>query len=359
MSTDIYYVSKDDGNFLNKGIRDGKIVVMRNVAARYDGADDALRALGLFGAEGREPGSSKDEHPTDSAVVQWGGEEWVVGELAYDMGIKSFEPTTYSRYGTEEWYAIIAASFVKLYSKRSGVIALTFSMPVSQVKAGRHREVKEMLAGAWEVGYEGKNLHYEVPDDLIDMVPEGFGSLAYLCLSEDGKRFQDRSLAESRVVVLDFGGYTVGVTTYDMLSIGSYNNTIETGLIHVRNQVNQELKRRYNRPDVPSTILDRVVKTKTYRHAGGPEEDVGDIVDRALIQLMKDAHKVWNEDLSHGADYDIVIITGGGGPIIGPLLMPQLQHRNVRIVPEGEAHLANAVGALRHRKFKREYVRSR
>jgi len=56
-----------------------------------------------------------------------------------------------------------------------------------------------------------------------------------------------------------------------------------------------------------------------------------------------------------GADYDAVIITGGGGPVIGPLLEPQLGHGDVRIIKEGYAHLANALGALRHRQFKREY----
>jgi short-subunit dehydrogenase involved in D-alanine esterification of teichoic acids len=51
-----------------------------------------------------------------------------------------------------------------------------------------------------------------------------------------------------------------------------------------------------------------------------------------------------------------VIITGGGGPDIGLLLAPQLNHGDVRIIPEEEAHLANAWESLRHRKFKRKYA---
>jgi hypothetical protein len=213
-----------------------------------------------------------------------------------------------------------------------------------------------MLLGQWEVEYDGRALNFEVPDELIDMVPEGFGSLAYLCLSESGKRFTDRDLAGSRVAIFDFGGYTLDINTYHALNLGPYNESLTTGLIHVRNDVNRALKRYYNRGDVPSRVLDEVIRTKHYRHAGGDWDDVSDIVDGALIGLMKDALRVWQEELEGGADYDTVIVTGGGGPVIGPLLAPQLNHGDVRIIPEGEAHLANAWGSLRHRKFKREYA---
>jgi hypothetical protein len=227
---------------------------------------------------------------------------------------------------------------------------------VSQFRAGRHREIKEMLIGAWDVAYEDRLLRFELQADTIDMVPEGFGSLAYLCLSPNGRSFADREMAEGRVVVFDFGGYSLDVMTYITLNLGPVNDTITTGIINVRSTINKALKSRYNRPDVPTHILDEVIRTRHYKHAGGPPEPVGDVVDAALVNLTKDALKIWQEDLRGGVDYDTVIITGGGGPLIGPLLAPQLGHRHVQIIPEGEAHLANALGALRHRKFKRQYA---
>jgi hypothetical protein len=356
MSTALYEVGGDFGNWGAKVVRDGKAVVIRNVAVPYDGSDDALRGLGLFGSTPDEHTPRPGEPPTESARIRLGDQEWVVGELAYELGVRSFERTTYSRYGTDEWYALVAASFVRLYSKRSGSIALTFSLPVSQFRAGRHHDIKDMLAGLWEVDFEDRHLTYEVLPDLIDMVPEGFGSLAYLCLSESGKRFIDRELAGSRVVVFDFGGYTLDINTYNALGLGPYNESITTGLLNVRNEVNRALKRRYNRGDVPGKVLDEVIRTGQYKHAGSPSESVQDIVDSALIGLMKDALRLWVEELGSGVDYDTVIITGGGGPVIGPLLAPQLEHGDMRIIPEGEAHLANAWGSLRHRKFKREYT---
>jgi len=356
MSTAIYEVGGDFGNWGAKVVRDGQVVVIRNIALPYDGSDDDLRSLGLFGSYQGEQ-NNRGRVSTESARFQFGGKQWVVGELAYDLALKTHSQTTYSRYGTDEWYALIAASFIKLYSKRSGAIALTASMPVSQFRAGRRDEIKEMLVGQWEAEHEGRLLVYEVLPDLLDLIPEGFGSLAYLCLSETGKRFADRDLASARAVVFDFGGFTLDITTYDSLGLGPYNESITTGLINVRHAINREMKRRYNRGDVPDKVLDEVIQTGQYRHAGGQPETVQDIVDAALIGLMKDALRIWQEELSGGVDYDTVIITGGGGPIIGSLLAPQLRHHDVRIIAEGEAHLANAWGALRHRKFKREYLR--
>lgn len=355
MSTALYEVGGDYGNWGAKVVRDNLSVVIRNVAIKYDGNEDDLRSLGLFGAQ---PNESNGHHHTQSARITMGGQQWIVGDLAYDLALRTSSPTTYSRYGTDEWYALIAASFVTLYSKRSGTIALTFSMPVSQFRAGRKEEIREMLIGQWQVEYDSKLLTYDVLPDMLDLIPEGFGSLAYLCLSETGKRFTDRDLASSRVVLFDFGGFTLDVMTFHNLGMGPFNESITTGLINVRNEINRQLKRRYNRGDVSDKTLDEIIRTGMYRHAGKPPESVKDVVDSALVSLMKDALRIWREDLGSGADFDTVIITGGGGPVIGPLLQPQLDHADVRIIPAGEAHLANALGALRHRKFKREYVRA-
>lgn len=361
MSTDLYEVGGDYGNFAAKVTRTDKSVVIRNVAARYNGDDDELRKLDESTSLSNRPG----EIPTESERFIFGNEEWIVGDLAYEMSLRAHSPTSYARYGTPEWYALIAASFIKLYGDRSGTIALTFSMPVSQFRAEvvdeqgnvvkQPKRIKELLCGTWEVERKGKRRTYEVLPEFLDIIPEGVGLLSYLCLDPSGKRFVDRELATSRVIVFDFGGYTLDVLTLNELQLGAFNESIESGLINVRNTVDRELKRRYNRSSpVPPKTLDAIISTGKYKHAGGKPEDVSDIVQGALTGLMKDALRIWQEDLGSGADYDTVIIGGGGGPILGPMLEAQLGHHDVRTLPEGEAHLANAWGALYRRKYKRE-----
>ncbi|MGF1507631.1 MAG: hypothetical protein ACFB51_21265 [Anaerolineae bacterium] len=356
MSSALYDVAADAGNWGAKFVRDNQHVVIRNVAVPYNGSEDELTALGLFGSDGLETIRREGDVETTSMRIGFGGRLWIVGEAAYRMNVMAREQTTFARYGTDEWFALIAASLTALYKKRSGAVGMTFSMPVSQFRAGMHHKVREMLIGMWEVDLDDRLLTFEIREDMLDMLPEGFGSLCHQILSTTGKSFINRDLAEGRIVVFDFGGYTLDVTTYDGLNIGAYNDSLTTGLIHVRNTVNRELKRRYNRTDASAAVLDRVIRTKQYQHKGGPPEDVSDIVDAAIVNLIQDAVRVWNEELAGGEEYTHVIITGGGGPVIGSLLEPQLGFNGpLIIIPEGEAHLANALGALKYRKFKRLY----
>lgn len=355
MSTALYEVGGDWGNYAAKSVRAGQTVIIRNVAMRYDGTDDEFRDLASMSG----PNGHHDEEATESARFFFGGHQWVVGEAAYELALRTYSATSYSRYGTDEWYALGAASFLKLYGKRSGTIALTFSIPVSQFRAGRRDEIREMLVGQWQIETDdNKQLVYEVPGEMIDIIPEGLGSLAYLCLAESGKSILDRQLMESRVVLFDVGGFTLDVLTFQGFKFGQYNESLTTGLLHVRSEVESALKRKYNRTDIPDKILDEVLRTGMYQHAGHKPDNVKPIVEAAAIKLMKDALQIWQRDLGSGADYQTVIITGGGGPIIGPLLKPQLGHGDVRIIPAGQAHLANALGSLRRRNLIREMQRT-
>jgi hypothetical protein len=358
VSTNVYEVSIDAGNWAGKGVRDGKTVTIRNVATEYDGSNDALIEMKLFGDTPTEHTRVGGEQ-TESARIQLADKQWIVGEAAYSLSALAHERTTYARYGTEEWYALIAALLSRLF-KKSGTVNLTFSLPISQFRIGKHHEVKEWLSDEWRIydHQQDRELAFNVDPDQIDMVVEGFGTLAYVCLSENGRSFSNRSVAAGRTVIFDFGGFTLDILTFNSLSIGAYNESITTGLINVRNAVNKALKARYGRGDVPGDVLDEVIRTGHYRHAGGKPESVQDIVDAALVGLMKGALRVWNEELGSGADIDTVIISGGGGPVIGPLIVPQLGHANTHIIPAGEAHLANAIGTLRHKRFKQHYVRT-
>lgn len=365
MNTALYDVCADIGNWGAKVVREGQATVIRNVAIAYDGSDDDFQEAVSFSNNAK--GKGDGEIKTESARFWLGEQQWVVGEDAYNINARAQSETSYSRYGSPEWYALIAASFLKLY-KRSGTIALTFSMPVSQFRAVvddgsggavRQRDrVAEMLAGTWDITAEdGKRLVFEIDPDQIDMIPEGAGSVAGLCIHPSGRSWIDEKLKDSKKVVFDFGGFTLDVLTFAGLKPLDYNRSLTSGLINVRNTVEAKIMDRFMRGNMPPTVIDEVIRTGRYKHAGGNPVSVKDIVDGALVTLMKDALRVWREDLGNGADYDTVIITGGGGPVLGPLLKPQLGHGDVRIIPAGEAHLANAWGGLARRKLQREIAR--
>ncbi len=362
MSTALYEIGGDYGNWGAKVVREGRPpVVIRNVAIPFTGDDEDFRKavrVSNHAANDKDGGIQ-----TESVKLTFGSRQWLVGQAAYDYQLGAQSETSYSRYGTDEWYALIAASFVKLYGSRSGSVALTFSMPVSQFRAKvddgsgnqikRRDQIAEMLAGTWEVESEGKRLTYEVMPEYLDIIPEGAGSLAYLCIHPSGQRWVNRDLADSRVVLFDFGGYTLDVLTFNKMKPSDYNQSIASGILHVRRRVSDDLCNKFSLGSVPAPILDDVIQTGLFKFKGGSPIDVSEIVNASLLRLMKDAKSIWDEQLDGGAFFDAVVITGGGGPVIGPLLEAQLGHRNVITIPAGEAHLANATGALYRRKLAR------
>lgn len=355
MSTAYYDVAADFGNYAAKVVRDNQVYVIRNLAVRYDGSEDDLRTGDVAGLSNDGKGGA-----TESVRFTWRDQQWVVGEAAYDIKLNTHEKASYARYGTEEWLALVAASFVRLYPKRSGHLGLTCSLPFQIFKDKRHKEVREYLVGTWVIWYEDRKLEFTLEPDDLQLVPEGFGSLPYLCVSESGKRLTNDELASGRVAIIDIGGYNIGITTFDKLSLGAYNRTFtDVAMLSVRDRVHEDIKTRYRRGDIKDgRILEEVISTGWYRHQGA-YEDVTDLVNAALqepVDLISDA---WNRQLVGGADIDYVIITGGGGPIIAPLLIPQLDHRNAIVIPRGESQTASALGSLYFRRFKREVVRAK
>ncbi|MBN1137677.1 MAG: ParM/StbA family protein [Anaerolineae bacterium] len=357
-STSLYQISLDPGNWGGKAVRDdGHYTVIRNVAMRDNGGEDNLRSLTLFGSQNES--SANGGPQTYSVQLKLGGECWLVGDLAERRLLgRGGEVTGYQRYGSAEWDALFGALLASLYPKRSGTVALTISAPVIRIKAGEGDRLIDLVARQWEIEYEGRYLTYTIPAEMVDLVPEGFGSLADRCLSDSGRSFTNRQLAESSVVIIDIGGFTTDFMTFDALELGPYNDSIDRGLFSVYSTINAAIKQRYKRQsDMATRDIEQLLQTRRYSHKGGPEQDVTDIVEDALGDLVREIRERWVQELRSGDNIDAVIFTGGGGPLVGPLVKPQLDHGNVDIIPYGEAHLANAFGALKHRKFVDYYQR--
>jgi hypothetical protein len=93
--------------------------------------------------------------------------------------------------------------------------------------------------------------------------------------------------------------------------------------------------------------LDKIIETGQYKHAG-EVHDVDNIVEEALWDLTDGVLDIWQNQLEGGVDYDAIILTGGGAPLIAPSLLGNLRHSNIKCIPRDEAHLANAIGAYRY-----------
>ena len=331
-------VSLDTGNAFCKGVRGGRrnshtTVAFPNAWARPQ--EDALSRWQGFNT--RE----------QLLVSLNGGETLALGESAYELGRSQHQRVGYVRYDNPQFPWLVAGLLAKLYPSAGGDIALTFSLPVDAF--GQAQSQIEKLSGHWQIEYnDGRqttNLNFNLEPDNV--VPEAFGSLCYFILAVDGSRFVDMEMAEGRVAVIDIGGYTTDVLTFDALEMGTVRSSVERGIINVREDVNAALKRQFRRSDLSAPMLDQIVETGEYSHAGEPH-DVNQIVEDALWELTDGVLDVWQNQLESGVDYDAVVLTGGGAPLVSPSLLPQLRHGNIKCVPRDEAHLANAIGAYRY-----------
>jgi hypothetical protein len=340
MST-VWPVSLDVGNALCKGVRaNANPVVFPNLVAT-----DRNNILRDFtGFTSKEP-----------LIVEMDGQRWAVGDSAADLSRTPRAQVGYARYDSPDFKVLVAGLLGEMYPNKSGTIALTFSLPVDGFGQAS-RQIKR-LAGTWDVTVRGRRLTYELPADLMLPVPEAFGSVCYFMLSEDGTKIIDLELAESRVAVVDVGGYTVDVLTFRELNPTPVHGSIERGVIQVRDDINREIKHRFRRHDLDPRDIDTIMRPDKvgryyYRHAGSLE-DVTEIVEAAVWELTTGVLDVWNNQLSGGVDYDIVIFTGGGAPIIRPFLEQRIQHGNILRVDDSRSHLANAIGAWRFAAYRR------
>lgn len=368
-STSTYYDSMDNGNLFNKSINDNEEAVVRNVVIDYEGTDAEFRDIEVA-AQRKE---TTDAIATDSVLFWFENKQRLIGELCYQIDPSVQSNTGNERWGSEEWNAMIAGVLARLHPRRSGTIGLTYSLPVSQFRTTVWRPtddkgngyeqkvveyVRELLTRTWEVEINGKLNRYDVVGELLDLLPEGYGTIADLCISDNGRQITDQTLAEGRVIVIDVGGGTTDILTFDRLRPGSYNESLSTGLIHVRKRVEKAIRSKYNRDNIPAKILDEIIQTKHYTHAGYKPDDVSKIVEAAVEDLMEDIKEEWTQSLGRGVDYNAVVISGGGGPVIAPLLKERIKHGGIYEVPAGKAHMANASGGHKRRKMQREVARA-
>jgi hypothetical protein len=331
-------VSLDTGNAFCKGVRAGRrndptTVAFPNAWARPQ--EDALRRWQGF--------NSREQ----LLISLNGGEVLALGDSAFELGRSQHQRVGYARYDNPEFPWLVAGLLAKLYPNAGGDIELTFSLPVDGFS--RVGEEIERLAGHWQVeynnGHETTNLNFTIHPENV--VPEAFGSLCYFILAVDGSKFVDLELAEGRVAVIDIGGYTTDVLTFNALEISPVRGSVERGIINVRESVNAAIKRTFHRSDLQTPNLDKIIETGEYKHAGAVH-DVNDIVESALWDLTDGVLDIWQNQLEGGVDYDAIILTGGGAPLVAPALLPNLHHDNIKCIPRDESHLANAIGAYRY-----------
>ena len=338
MST--FVVSIDTGNALVKAVRGPQdpIVIPNLVAVDRN---NILRDFRGFTSR-------------DPLIVEMDDQRWAVGESASDLSKTPRAQVGYARYDSPDYTALVAGVLAEMYPARGGTVSLTFSLPVDAFNQARVH--MDRLAGHWSFKARERNLNFDIPFDLMMAIPEGFGTLCYFMLSPDGSRIVDLDLTESRVAVVDIGGYTCDVLTFRELNLTPVYGSVERGVIQIKKDINQEIKHRFNRPDLDWRDIESIMTPDDagrcwYTHAGKRHE-VTDIVEESVWELTRGVLDIWSNLLANGVDQDVVIFTGGGAPLIRPFLEHEITHHGILRAPDHLSHLLNAIGAWRFSTFR-------
>ncbi len=277
----------------------------------------------------------------DDFVMEFEGTRYAIGETAWKLGRMRATAMDRSRVDSDFYRILFAASLLAV-ARKSGPVSIILSLPVTWYSL--RTSVKTRLAGTYEVCYRGRKYTYEVDGKTMQIVPEGFGTLAGLVLANDAKS-ELKQLARGRVGVVDVGTKTTDLMLFDQMElIPAKSGGIDSALSDVWRGVKEEIAKVHGRTlelhEVDQAIIDGYFMQK------GQQQDIKDMAERSMHAL---ASAVAGEIVglwSGGAEVDAILLTGGGARYIRPYLTFGHEH----VIDKG--YLANCAGAYLFAEYK-------
>jgi plasmid segregation protein ParM len=185
---------------------------------------------------------------------------------------------------------------------------------------------------------EEKNVYIE----KVRVIPQPFGSLFNLMLNDTGKMTQQRFVSE-KIGVIDIGFRTTDFAVADRTRYSERGSTSSdsgmsvayaaiSNLLHEKSGVQVELYRLY----------EAITRGSIKIH--GQRFDLTAVVKQACTQLAQriaaEANRLWADEW----DIDAIVITGGGGAVLAPHLMPLLRGEVLPVPADQDARLNNVRG---------------
>lgn len=178
--------------------------------------------------------------------------------------------------------------------------------------------------------------------DRVRVIPQPFGSMFNLMLNDFGKPSSQRFLNE-KIGIIDIGFRTADYTISEKtkfsergsLSSDSGISAAYTAIAHLlqeKSGVTVELYRLYE------AVTRGNIKIKGTRY------DLTGLVQQAFQQLAvrisTEVNRLWADDW----DIDAIVITGGGGAVLAPMLAPLLEGEVLPMPADVDARLNNVSG---------------
>jgi hypothetical protein len=326
----------------------GNAVIKGKTASKEIAYPHALRELTETEYQNVIVRAGKAGAPDDYCRVN--GKPYVLGPAAERFGVVARRSGA-ARYTPDYYGVFVAATLARLYDK-SVEVAVFGSHPPSDV---RYRDdLLQAACNTWTVEIGGMEKVFDVT--YANSFDEPAGGLFNVILAQDGQHYQRSDINGGRALVIDIGGHTT-----DWLAVNaggeidySLQESTALGILGVLRDFERSL--RANHSDtfkrvsgaLPPDRVRNAIRTGMYQ-GGGYDLDCQLEANEATNILINRISDTYQTTANGGADYDSIILTGGGAALLHDRLLPVLAHSRVVLADDpATIHLANVRGGLKY-----------
>lgn len=239
---------------------------------------------------------------------------------------------------------ILALAGLSLMTERNVPIHLVTGLPVSY-----YRRYKDELGGlltgrhvATLTDLNGNAQETIISIEKVRVIPQPFGSVFDLIFNDIGKASDKRFLTE-KIGIIDIGFRTADYTICDKTRYSERGSqTTDSGIAKAFAMIAAALQDQAGVNIELYRLYDAVSRGSIKIH--GKTIDLKPLVDHAFTQLTQgiaaEVERLWADDW----DIDTVVVTGGGGTVLYPLLRPLLKGDVLAVDAGKDARLNNVRG---------------
>ncbi len=287
----------------------------------------------ILGGEGGE------EH----LQMELGGRSLFLGELAERQSQVRFFTLDQANFVRDHAQALALGAGSRLVGSHIPVNVVT-GLPI-----GFYRQHKEELTRLLQgehplvlVGPGGKRQEKTLSVNKVRVIPQPFGSLFNLMLNDLGE-VGDKRLVKEKIGIIDVGFRTCDFTISDRMRYSERGSrTTDSGISKAFGFISGKLREKSGVNIELFRLFEAVERGGIKIH--GQEYDLKGLTDQTFGQLAAtvagEAERLWADDW----DLDSIVITGGGGAVLGRYLLPLLRGKVLPLEAGQDARLNNVRG---------------
>lgn len=256
-----------------------------------------------------------------------------------------------SRYNQEYYGVFLAVAMARVFRRSRKNVFLMGSHPPGDVD---YRD--DLMAAAcrhWQVEWRGETFEFDVID--ANTFDEPLGGWANVILRKDGRGYANSKVNNGVTLVIDIGAYTTDGLVIDPGGQIDYStgDSAKVGVLKAVEQFKKDFRsaNRLLTKDVPDFDEEKVhdaIRTGMFDLRGLGKHDCAAEANEICNDLVSRVVNFY-DGYGGAANYDYIILTGGGSALLETRLRQAINHNNIILgdTDISSLHMANVRGGLK------------